>query len=145
MLYIGNFSYSDDKDDKNNYCLLPSVVSAEDADDALRKFADMFEDIKERSDLLEGAHEIYLDSLVELDEAPEDAVLTQWQKIVPAAEGLCSITSSLPDLDDDSDLATSYVWESEDYADDDADLEELLDDEEYIDTAANDEPFIEFE
>ena len=29
MLYIGNFSYNDDTDSKDNYCLMPIVVEAE--------------------------------------------------------------------------------------------------------------------
>lgn len=113
MLYIGNFNYNDDQDDIDNYCLMPAVVEAEDADEALDKFQEMFERIHSSSDLLDGAHKIYLDSLVEFDQAPRDATLVQWQKIVPKVDGLCSITSTLPELEE-SDLASAYGWNDED-------------------------------
>ena len=67
MLYIGNFSYNDDTDSKDNYCLMPIVVEAENADEAMEKFAAHLHEVRKTSDLLDGAHEIYLDSLAELD------------------------------------------------------------------------------
>ena len=55
MLYVGNFSYNDELDEAHNYCLMPCIVKAADADEALEKFANHFEDIRQNSDLLEGA------------------------------------------------------------------------------------------
>ena len=147
MLYIGNFSYNDDTDDKDNYCLMPCVVEARDADEALDKFAARFHELRRTSDLLEGAHEIFLDSLVELEGAPDEPVVTQWQKIVPAVDGLCSITSALPSPEGETD-GNAYGWGLED--EDDGDPDEELDDlEEELDGElagdyADEEPFLVF-
>ena len=113
MLYIGNFNYSDENDVSDNYVLMPAVVEASDAEEALDRFEKMFERLNAKSDLLDGAHSIYLDSLVELDRAPESAVLIQWEKIVPADEGLCSITAALPELEE-GEVASAYGWNDDD-------------------------------
>ena len=143
MLYIGNFSYNDDSDSKDNYCLMPCIVEAEDAEQAMEKFAEHFQQIRKSSDLLDGAHEIYLDSLTELEAAPDEPVICQWQKIVPAMNGLCSITSALPVTDEDSDFANAYAWGEDDDEDDEHghydDLEELDED-----AMAESEPFLLF-
>ena len=142
MLYIGNFSYNDDTDSKDNYCLMPIVVEAENADEAMEKFAAHLHEVRKTSDLLDGAHEIYLDSLTELEAAPSEPVICQWQKIVPAMDGLCSITSALPTVDAGNDVASAYAW-GEDEDDDHEhvdDLEELDEDE-----MAEQEPFLLFE
>ena len=145
MLYIGNFNYNDDNAEHDNYCLMPAIVEATDADEALDKFQAMFERIHAGSDLIDGAHKVYLDSLIELDQAPEQAVLLQWQKIVPVDDGLCSITAALPELEGEG---AAYSWSdgSDDDADDgdDADLEDLdwtdedLDGDDYYE----EEPFL---
>ena len=143
MLYIGNFSYNDDSDSKDNYCLMPCIVEADDAEQAMEKFAEHFQQIRKSSDLLDGAHEIYLDSLTELEAAPDEPVICQWQKIVPAMNGLCSITSALPATDEDSDFANAYAWGEDDDGDDEHghydDLEELDED-----AMAESEPFLLF-
>lgn len=140
MLYVGNFSYNDDNDAADNYCLMPCLVTAVDADEALDKFADLLWRLHRTTDLLDGAREIYLDSLVELEGAPSDAVLCQWQKIVPAADGLCSITSALPESGSDG---AAYA-----FADEPEDLEVDLDDSE-LDfdelEEADESPFLSFE
>lgn len=114
MLYIGNFSYNDDTDDKDNYCLMPCVVQADSAEEAMEKFAARFQEVRRGSDLLDGAHEIFLDSLAELEGAPDEPVICQWQKIVPAMDGLCSITSALPVTDEEDDFANAYGWGDDD-------------------------------
>ncbi|MBM6775542.1 hypothetical protein [Olsenella profusa] len=137
MLYIGNFSYNDDSDSKDNYCLMPCVVEAADADEAMDKFATYLQKVRRSSDLLDGAHEIFLDSLTELEGVPEEPVICQWQKIVPAMNGLCSITSALPVVDEVDDTVNAYAWgdddhDHDDYEDDledDFDLDELSEDE----------------
>lgn len=144
MLYLGNFSYNDNTSEEDNYCLMPCVVQAEDTDEALDKFATMFERIKTTSDLLEGASEIYLDSLVELEAPPEEAVLTQWQKIVPSQDGLCSIAAALPE----TDLATAnaYGWDSGE-VEEEIEEEIDIDDDAFIEEAeeADEEPFLTFD
>ena len=142
MLYIGNFSYNDDSDSKDNYCLMPCVVEAENADEAMEKFADHFQQIRKGSDLLDGAHEIFLDSLCELEGAPSEPVICQWQKIVPAMDGLCSITSALPATDEDSDFANAYGWGEEDDEDEHAHYDDLDDIDE--DVMSESEPFLLF-
>lgn len=99
MLYVGNFSYNDERDPVDNYCLLPCLVSADNADEALDKFADLLWHYHRDTTLLDGAREVYLDSLVELESAPTEAVCCQWQKIQPADDGLFSITNALPETD----------------------------------------------
>ena len=142
MLYIGNFSYNDDTDSKDNYCLMPIVVEAANADEAMEKFATHLHEVRAGSDLLDGAHEIFLDSLTELEGAPTEPVICQWQKIVPAMDGLCSITSALPVVDEGDDVASAYAWGEED--DDEHghydDLEDLDEDD-----MADHEPFLLFE
>ena len=93
--------------------------------------------------LLDGAHEIYLDSLTELEGVPSDPVICQWQKIVPAMDGLCSITSALPVADEGSDLANAYAWGDEDDEHEHAHHDDLddLDEEDLMDQ----EPFLLFE
>jgi hypothetical protein len=93
MLYVGNFSYNDDK---------------------------------------EGV--------------PQDPVITQWQKIVPAIDGLCSVTSALPDTSVDELAASAYGW-----GEDDGDEIELEDMEELDGLSEDDleeegmeEPFLTF-
>ena len=127
MLYIGNFSYNDDTDGKDNYCLMPCVVEAADTEEAMGKFAEHFQQVRRSSDLLEGAHEIFLDSLVELEGVPNEPVICQWQKIVPAMDGLCSITSALPVVDETDDSANAYAWGNED-EEADHDHDEVYDD-----------------
>ena len=141
MLYIGNFSYNDDTDSKDNYCLMPIVVEATDADAAMEKFAAHLHEVRKGSDLLDGAHEIFLDSLTELEAAPSEPVICQWQKIVPAMDGLCSITSALPVVDEDDELASAYAWGDE------GDEHEHYDDIEELDEEAlsEGEPFLLFE
>ena len=151
MLYIGNFSYNDDSDSKDNYCLMPCVVEAANADEAMEKFAGHFQEIRRNSDLLAGAHEIFLDSLTELEGSPNQPVICQWQKIVPAMDGLCSITSALPVTDEDSDFANAYAWGEEgegehDHDDEDdfgleSDELDALDDDDLV----SQEPFLLFE
>ena len=140
MLYIGNFSYNDDSDSKDNYCLMPCVVEAANPEEAMEKFADHFQTIRRASDLLDGAHEIFLDSLAELEGVPTEPVICQWQKIVPAMDGLCSITSALPVVDESSDFANAYAWGDEgdehEHVDDLDDLDE--------DELSEQEPFLLF-
>lgn len=146
MLYIGNFSYNDSNDTKDNFVLMPAVVKAKNPQKALEKFADMFEDIRKSSDLLDGAHKIFLDSLVEFDGSPKDPVLVQWEKIVPAADGLCSITSALPENDLDADDMAAYGWHDDEDAEDmdDLDVDSVVADEEIADHGIDDEPFLQF-
>lgn len=144
MLYIGNFSYNDDSDSKDNYCLMPCVVEAGSADEAIDKFATYLQKVRRSSDLLDGAHEIFLDSLTELEAAPEEPVICQWQKIVPAMNGLCSITSALPVVDEADETANAYAWGDDghdhDHDEEDGDYEDDGDDEDFdIETLSEDE------
>ena len=111
MLYIGNFNYDDANDSAENYCLMPVVVDASGPEEALSKIADLFQHLHENSDLLDGATEIYLDSLIELEESPKEAILTQWTKIVPSMDGLSMVNSILPTEDEGEDgMVEAYSW-----------------------------------
>ena len=124
MFYIGNFNYDDANDSAENYCQMPVIVQADDPEDALSKMAEMFEDVRSKSDLLDGAGEIYLDSLIELEQIPTEPLLTQWTKIVPAVDGLSMVSAVLP-TEDSAEAAEAYSWQSGDaQADDDSDEEE---------------------
>ena len=124
MFYIGNFNYDDANDSAENYCLMPVIVQADDPEDALSKMAGMFEDVRSKSDLLDGAGEIYLDSLIELEQIPTEPLLTQWTKIVPAVDGLSMVSAVLP-TEDSAEAAEAYSWQSGDaQAADDSDEEE---------------------
>ncbi len=130
MLYIGNFSYSDTNEENDNYCLMPAVVEAANTDEALERFSALLRRLHEESPLLDGAKDIYLDSLVELDKAPEEAVLTQWQKIVAGDEGLFSVVSALPGDEED---AAAFTWDDEDQIEEDEVtlIDDDLDDEDF--------------
>ena len=144
MIYIGHFSYNDEMDDKDSFVLMPLIVSAENADEAMEKFADHLLDVHSHSDLLEGADQIYLDTLVELEEVPTEPIITQWQKIVPAADGLCSITGALPAVEKDFEDGVAYAW-GDDEDDDELELEELADlSEDDLTQAYEEEPFLQF-
>ena len=110
MIYVGNFSYNDTNDDKDNYCLRPCLVEAQSTEEALELFSEHLFEVSKVSDLLDGAQEIYLDSIVELPEIPSNPLIMQWQKIMPAGDGLCSITSALPTVEFDDDVANAYSW-----------------------------------
>lgn len=141
MLYLGHFNYRDANDPEENFVLLPVVVRADDPEDALNKMAVHFEDVREGSDLLDGANQIFLDSLIELEEAPDDPVLVQWTKVVPTAKGLTLVNDVLPlsEGEESEPEAYGYVWSDEEDGTDGED-EGTGDDEAFYD----DEPFITF-
>ena len=127
MIYLGNFSYNDELDSSDNYCLMPCIVEADSTDHALELFSEHLIEVAKSSDLLDGAKEIFLDSIVELGEVPTTPLIAQWQKIMPAGVGLC-------DYEEDEE-----EHEHEEFGDindlDDELLEELGQDE---------EPFLRF-
>jgi hypothetical protein len=142
MLYVGNFSYNDDADDTDNYCLAPAVVEADSPDAALDLFSDLLVRVRSTSSLLDGAHEVYLDSLMEIKGSPTQPVLAYWQKIAPALDddGLCSITTLLPDCAIGD--ATQYGWGDGDDEDEEDKHEHDASDEPVV---ADEEPFLTFE
>ena len=154
MIYLGNFSYNDTLDSSDNYCLMPCIVEADSTDSALELFSKHLLHISKNSDLLEGAKEIFLDSIVELSETPTTPLIVQWQKIMPAGNGLCSITSALPTLDLDDQSANAYALdETENNHEDGADHEHKHEEFGNIDTLDNklleklgqdEEPFLRF-
>ena len=122
-----------------------SAAEARDTVDASGKMVcPGFIDVHSHSDLLEGAGQIYLDTLVELEEVPTEPIITQWQKIVPAADGLCSITGALPAVEKDFEDGVAYAW-GDDEDDDELELEELADlSEDDLTQAYEEEPFLQF-
>lgn len=89
---------------------MPCLVEAQSTEEALELFSEHLFEVSKVSDLLDGAQEIYLDSIVELPEIPSNPLIMQWQKIMPAGDGLCSITSALPTVEFDDDVANAYSW-----------------------------------
>ena len=141
MIYVGNFSYIDDSDSKDNYCLMPCIVEAESADEAVAKFAEHFRDVRVGTDLLEGAHALWLDSLCEFSGAPEEPVICQWLKVTPNLDGLNSVTSALPLVDEDDERCYAYGWGAP--SDDDEFFDPELDRDVYEDVP--EEPFMRFD
>lgn len=113
MLYIGNFSYNDQTNEADNYVIMPCVVEAANAEEALEKFRAHLTQAHEQVELMAGAEEIYLDSLVELAAAPSEPVVCQWQKIMPDGEGLVSIAGALPFVGEGAEGAEAYTWAAE--------------------------------
>ncbi|MBQ9007352.1 MAG: hypothetical protein IJ092_13440 [Atopobiaceae bacterium] len=111
MLYVANFSYTDANEEDDNYCLMPAIVEATDADTALELFSDMLRRMHDESNLLVGAKDIYLDSLVELNRTPQDAIMLQWQKVITGDDGLYSVLSVLPE---EESLPGVYSWSETD-------------------------------
>ena len=111
MLYIGNFSYTDNREDTDNICLMPLMVEASSADAALERFTELLRITHEESDLMDGASSIYLESLIEFDELPDEPVIVRWQKIYSAEDGLYSVLTPLPGHED---LAEAYTWSADD-------------------------------
>lgn len=116
MLYIGNFSYTDNREDTDNICLMPLMVEAADADTALARFTELLRKTHEEDSLMDGATSVYLESLIEFEDLPEDPVIVRWQKIYSAEDGLYSVLTPLPGHEE---LAEAYAWS--------ADEEELVD------------------
>ena len=118
MLYIGNFSYTDTEDEHENNCLMPCLVEAPNPDAALVKFTDLLYGLHDSVGVLAGAKRVYLDSLVELSEIPNRAMVIQWQKVVNAEDGMYSVVNPLPMKED---FAESFVWGHDSGIDNDAD------------------------
>ena len=118
MLYIGNFSYTDTEDEHENNCLMPCLVEAPNPDAALVKFTDLLYGLHDSVGVLAGAKRVYLDSLVELSEIPNRAMVIQWQKVVSAEDGMYSVVNPLPMKED---FAESFVWGHDSGVDNDAD------------------------
>ena len=111
MLYVGNFSYSDVNEQFDNICLMPAIVEAPDSDAALELFKGMLRELHDGSSLVHGAQDIYLDSLIELDESPTEPLVVQWQKITSSDDGLYSTLSALPR---NEEIAEAYAWSADD-------------------------------
>ena len=142
MLYVANFSYSNYDDEFENACLMPAVVDAPDYDTATERFRALLEKLHDESPLLEGAESIYLDSIVELSEAPTVPVLIQWQKLVASDEGLYADTVPLPGSDEIARVCNLPEDEVDDEGDEDAEGERVsLVDEDYEDEDEDAEGF----
>ena len=97
MLFIASFSYSDDYEAEENYVLMPCVVSADDPQQALDRLSELLQHAHDEADgLFSGTGEVYLESLVGMDDVPEDGLIVQWQKVVPSDDGLVLLSSALP-------------------------------------------------
>ena len=142
MLYVANFSYSNYDDEFENACLMPAVVDAPDYDTATERFRALLEKLHDESPLLEGAESIYLDSIVELSEAPTEPVLIQWQKLVASDEGLYADTVPLPGGDEIARVCNLPEDEVDDEGDEDDEGERVsLVDEDYEDEDEDAEGF----
>lgn len=94
-----------------------------------------------------------MDSIVELGEVPTTPLIAQWQKIMPAGVGLCSITSALPTLEFDDETANAYGFnehahnheedEEEHEHEEFGDINDL-DDELLEELGQDEEPFLRF-
>ena len=116
MLYVANFSYTDEDADEDNYCLMPCIVEADGPEAALDSLADLLNALHEGGEVLAGASAVFLDSLVEMGRVPEGGLITQWQRIAPTDEGLSCVTAALPEVDEDDDGVMAYGFEGEDGA-----------------------------
>ena len=148
MLFIASFSYSDDYEAEENYVLMPCVVSADDPQQALDRLSELLQHAHDEADgLFSGTGEVYLESLVGMDDVPEDGLIVQWQKVVPSDDGLVRLSSALPY---GNPSAVSYEFaddtegtDEDDGFDDKAEPDE--DDEAEDDDDAFMEPFMTFE
>ena len=138
MLYIGNFSYTDTEDEHENNCLMPCLVEAPNPDAALVKFTDLLYGLHDSVGVLAGAKRVYLDSLVELSEIPNRAMVIQWQKVVSADDGMYSVVNPLPMKED---FAESFVWGHDSGVDNDADDDFDDEPEDYEDDEFEDDEF----
>lgn len=155
MIYLGNFSYNDKHDPTDNYCLMPCIVEADSTDHALELFSEHLIEVAKTTELLDGAKEIFLDSIIELGKVPTTPLIAQWQKIMPAGVGLCSITSALPTLDFDDETANAFSFNEdshdhnheeneEDHEHEDFGNISNLDDELLEELGQDEEPFLRF-
>lgn len=125
MLYVANFSYSVFDEEFENACLMPAVVDAPDFETAVERFKAMLQKYHEESPLLDGAELIYLDSIVELTEAPTEPLVIQWQKVVASDEGLYSDVVALPGREE----IARICGQDDDGEDDEGELISLVDDD----------------
>ncbi len=110
MLYVANFSYTDQNEQEDTLCTMPALVEASDAEDALERFSELLHTLRENEPLLNGAREIYLDSLIELKSAPSKATLIQWQKVVSDSDGLYNVVCALPANEEEAHV---YAWDGD--------------------------------
>lgn len=114
MLYLGNFNYSDINEEADNYVNISLVVEAADVDAALDAFEKRLRDAHDNEGLFPYCEKIYLDAIVELESAPSTPVFTNYLKLMPMDDGICTISAASPDGQDSEDM---QVFLLEDMAD----------------------------
>mgnify|MGYP003085987878 CR=1 FL=1 len=108
MIYLGNFSYNDELDSTDNYCLMPCIVEADSTDHALELFSEHLIEVANSSDLLDGAKEIFLDSIVELGEVPTTPLMMR-QPMPTASMSILTIMRKMKRSMNTRSLATSTI------------------------------------
>lgn len=153
MIYLANFSYTDQSNENDNTCLFPCVVAASTPEEALDRFYEYLTKLHETA--LADVDQIYLESMTEIEEVSSEPVALQWNQFISTSEGLLSVASAFPALEDDEDNVAVYGWFDEDEEDacgcgeDQCDCDEDScecphDDEEVLEDVAV-EPFIVFD
>jgi hypothetical protein len=145
MLFIASFSYSDDYEAEENYVLMPCVVSADDPQQALDRLSELLQHAHDEADgLFSGTGEVYLESLVGMDDVPEDGLIVQWQKVVPSDDGLVLLSSALP-YGNSSAVSYEFADDTEGADEDEDGFDDEAEDDEDSDDDAFMEPFMTFE
>lgn len=104
MLYLGNFNYSDINEETDNYVNISLVVEAEDVDAALDAFEKRLRDAHDNEGLFPYCEKIYMDAIIELESTPTTPVFTNYLKLMPMDDGICTISAASPDGQDSEDM-----------------------------------------
>jgi|GEM_PF-5104983 len=115
MKYIANFSF--DIESKNEHGSFSMVASAPDPDDAVEKFKKkILKNAKKGANggMFDDIEEIYFDSLIEMDKAPDNPVIMNFKSGHFDDMGWGEISLDLADAPDDM---ACYGWADEETED----------------------------
>jgi hypothetical protein len=114
MMYVGHFSFDAsesaprDAGDGSFTCL----AEADSVEAAVEKFKDYIISLDDSFEGFESVGNIFLDAVIEVNEIPEQGVLTRFEERMP--EGLGTIYTTLPDAPPGSCIAYDWGKEGED-------------------------------
>ena len=100
MLYLGHFSF-DEKTPKEEdfYGYFSCLVDASTYEGAVKKFRKHISELREQGELFEGSAWIFMDSVIEIQKPPQNAVAVHFKSLrgePPPVIG-CSLVSDIPD------------------------------------------------
>ena len=110
VLYVGHFSFIGPESGRELEDIeagsFTAIVGADSADEAIEKFQDTIEDLRENHEAFDGVETVYFDVGIEVREIPERAVVGYFTKTTGLASRL---STALPGALEDSSVA-AFDW-----------------------------------